>query len=369
MRQDFRSSGLYNEPHTLTMAEPPSQDDQAEQPSTFTDPTNMDLCIGKSSDESQTHGTPNGRNAAQLLQARDDHSATNRSAEPTSKNDDTELHSETLIMENHNLENQIEKLSQQVEDLQLHASNISATKKKRVHFSDDSVSAVQLLRDAIPSMSASELYKLGKDLHNLGSDILLELAKRQPSGQTSSTTPNGDVQPSSKSTNNVHMTRPVSPTSSHTPKTPSPARDNDQPGTKTKTSSYMKGTTAADARSRSRPDSAVDNLVKRPDTRTPARFSALATSGRPAPGTREQPHTDRGRLPLTMLEDLPHSPFFNSAAGKSKKGRSVPETEQSHTDGRRRPAHRGIEDIAPTRFTRGVAAAASKKGRSIPETG
>lgn len=43
-----------------------------------------------------------------------------------------------LIMENNSLKTQIEEPSQQVEDLQLHASNTDATNKKCVRVSDDS---------------------------------------------------------------------------------------------------------------------------------------------------------------------------------------------------------------------------------------
>jgi hypothetical protein len=64
------------------MAEPPSQEGDLPQPSTPTTTANMDLCYGQSPDELQTHGTPAGRNAMRLLQARDDYSITSRTAEP-----------------------------------------------------------------------------------------------------------------------------------------------------------------------------------------------------------------------------------------------------------------------------------------------
>jgi hypothetical protein len=64
------------------MAEPPSQEGDVPKPSTSTTSANMDLCYGQSLDELQTHGTHGGRNAMRLLQARDNHLITSRTAEP-----------------------------------------------------------------------------------------------------------------------------------------------------------------------------------------------------------------------------------------------------------------------------------------------
>jgi hypothetical protein len=117
------------------------------------------------------------------------------------------------------------------------------------------------------------------------------------------------------------MTNPWSPGSPYTPKSPYLVHDNDQPGTRTKTSGYMKGTTAADARSRSRPDSAVDGSVKQPDTRITTRPAKSKTFGRSALGTKEQPYTgDRKRSTHTVLEDLPRT-RFSTATATSNKGR------------------------------------------------
>lgn len=73
-----------------------------------------------------------------------------KTAELQSKKNASELHHHNPIMENHKLKTQIEKLSQQVQDLQLHVSNTNTTKEKRVRFMGDSISSVQLLRDALP---------------------------------------------------------------------------------------------------------------------------------------------------------------------------------------------------------------------------
>lgn len=252
-------------------------------------------------------------------------------------------------MENYSLKTHIEKLSQQVEDLQLRVSNADATKKKRVRFSDDSVSSAQLLQDALPSMSTS-------DLEDLGQSILRELAKRASSDRTSSTSYIKDIQPSSQTKGNVNKTSPPNPTSHHTPKVLSRVHNNDQPGTKIKPSGYMKVTAAADAKTRSRPASAAGGLVERPDTRTSTRPAMSKTSGRPTSGTREQPQTGGSRRSAyTFVEDLPPSPF-NTTAAASKKGRLTPEPDK--------PALM-IEDIAPTPFS---IASAAKKARSIEET-
>jgi hypothetical protein len=73
-----------------------------------------------------------------------------KTAELQSKKNASELHHQNRIMENHNVKTQIEKLSQQVQDSQLHVSNTNTTKEKRVRFTDDSVSSVQLLPDTLP---------------------------------------------------------------------------------------------------------------------------------------------------------------------------------------------------------------------------
>lgn len=231
-------------------------------------------------------------------------------------------------MENNSLKTQIEQLSQQVEDLQLQVSNTNAIKKKYVYFLDDSVSPVQRLRDALPSMFASDLAELGRR-------VLRELAKRVLFNHTSSTASSEDTHPPPQTTGNVHMTDPAGPSSPPPPKTPSPIDDNDQPGTKTRTPGYMKGTAAADARSRSRPDSAADDLTKRPDTRTSARPTTPKTAGRPAPGTRDKVGTgDRRKWGHTVAGDSPPSPSAVALA-TPKKGRVEPETEGQGTAVRR----------------------------------
>jgi hypothetical protein len=144
---------------------------------------------------------------------------TKETVEPRSKKDDSEAHNEKLVMGNHNLKAQVEKLSQQVEDLQLCGSETSATKKKRVRFSDDSVSPVQLLRDAVPSISASNLANLGQKLLELESHILRELLKRPPSDQASSASPSGGFHTLSQTTGKTRITNPASPIPPHTPKT------------------------------------------------------------------------------------------------------------------------------------------------------
>jgi hypothetical protein len=257
----------------------------------------------------------------------------------TSQKRDTGLNNKKLTMENHSLKMQIEELSQRVEELQLHVSKFDATKKKDVRFSDDSTSPAQLLlQNALPSISAS-------DLHKLGQDIWRELGKFLPSGQTSSAAPGGDVQPLSSTMNDVQMAMDsASPTSPQTPKDSPPVRQSDQPNTTTVTPGYMKGTAAADARHRARPDSAADDLVKRPNTRTSGRPTTPKpkTSGRPAPGTREQVHTgDRRRFGHTKTGDSPPSPSA-IAANTPKKGKSVPETGgQGKAAGSNRPTATG----------------------------
>jgi hypothetical protein len=256
-----------------------------------------------------------------------------------SRKRDTDLDNKKLTMENHSLKTQIEELSQRVEDLQLHVSNSDATKKKDVRFSDDSTSsAQQLLQNALPSMSAS-------DLHKLQYDILREFGKFLPSVQTPSAAPGGDVQPSSSTMNDVQMTMDsASPTSAQTLNDSPPVRESDQPGTTTKTPGYMKGTAAADARHRARPGSAADDLVKRPNTRTLGRPTTPKpkTSGRPAPGTREEVHTgDRRRIGHTTTRDSPPSPSA-IAANTPKKGKSAPETGgQGKAAGSSRPTATG----------------------------
>jgi hypothetical protein len=296
------------------MTELPSQKGEVQQPPTVTHPTNTDSCIGQSPDESRTRVMPDGRSVKQLLHARYEHLSIKETAEPQSKKDDNEAHNKKLVMGNHDLKAQVEKLSQQVEDLQLRRSDTSATRKKRVRFSDDSVSPVQVLREGLPSMSAS-------DLEDLRQGILRELVKRVHSDQNSPTTTTGNVQSLSQATGDEHMTNPVSPTPPHTPKSPSLVHDNGQPGIQTKTSGYMKGTTASDTSSRSWPNSAVDGLMKQPNTRTPTRPATHKTSGRRASGTREQPYTgDCRRSTHIVSEDLPRT-RFNTAAATSKKER------------------------------------------------
>ena len=133
----------------------------------------------------------------------------------------------------------------------------------------------------------------------------------------------------------VDTTGPAGPTSPAPPKNPSPIDDNDQPGTKTRTPGYMKGTAAADARSRSRPDSAADDLGKRLDTRISTIPATPKTADRPASGTRDKVGTgDRRRLGHTIAGDSPPSPSAVALA-TPKKGRVEPETEGQGTAARR----------------------------------
>jgi hypothetical protein len=253
---------------------------------------------------------------------------------------------EALYSHNQSLQAQVDTLTQQVEDLQLHVSSTDTTSKKDVRFSDDN-DPMQQLHAALPSKSASELHKLGQDLHKLGQDVWRELGKFLPSAPASSTVPQDEVpqrspeiHESPKGVGNVSP-RPVqrgSGSPSHD-KTSSPARDKG-PGAKAKVPGYLKGTAAAEAKraatvsgpvtggTRTRPETRTTTrpetrLMTRPETRTAARPATPKTSGKPAPGTREEVHTgDRRRFGHTILGDSPPSPS-TLAAETPKKGKST----------------------------------------------
>lgn len=100
---------------------------------------------------------PDSKSVRRLIFDRYEHLVAKKTAEPQSKKDDSDYHNKKLIMDDHSLETRIEKLLQQVKDLQRQVRNINATKKKRVRF---------LLRDAFLYMSVSDLKTSDKAYSN-----------------------------------------------------------------------------------------------------------------------------------------------------------------------------------------------------------
>lgn len=247
-----------------------------------------------------------------------------------------------LYKHNQALLAEVKTLTQRVEDLQLHVSSTDNTSKKDVRFSVDSASPAQLLQAALPSMSAS-------DLHMLALDVWREIGKFLPSASAAlSTGPQVEIQQPSpevhQSPQGMSAEPPVSnPRDSLPPspeKTLSPARGKG-PGAKAKVPGYLQGTAAADAKraatlggpvtggTTARPETRTSTrpetrTTTRPETGARARPVTPKTSGKPAPGTREDVHTgDRRRYGHTTAGGSPPSPS-TVAAATPKKGKTEP---------------------------------------------